>query len=155
MKAKKLLLLASILFVMLFLSACTASPLVLVDNLIPIIGGLVPIVLAAGSIIDPPLAGLLTAASQSITAGLLALKKVLDDYLSKPGDDTLQKVQNGFEDVQSNLVQILAAVKIKDIILQTKISAIITSVISTLALIESSVLHNHKKVVAAFRAEQI
>jgi len=116
------------------------------------IAGLIPLVVSAGSIIDPPLVGILTVGAQAVTDGLLALKKVFDNYNNNPSDDTLTKVQNAFTDVQSNLIQLESAAKIKDVILQTKIKAIITSVIQGLALIESTILHKHVETVAAFNA---
>jgi hypothetical protein len=150
----RICLLGAILLGVLFLTGCTVQPVHVVDMLIPVIEGILPIIATAGSMVDPPAAAAISAGVNLITAGLNALKKSLDQYQADPNDTTLGKVQAAFADVQTNLQALLAAAAIKNPGLQGKITAIITGVVQSLAVIESAIHANHPKVVAAAQATQ-
>ena len=129
--------------------ACTINPVQMIDALVPIIAGLIPIFGGIAAALLPTEGVIITAAVTLVVDGLNELKTLADNYHTNPNDDTLAKVQAGFTDVQSNLAAILKLGQIKDPITQLKVTGVINGASATLAAIESTILAKHPATVAA------
>ena len=142
-----------ICFSVVFLCACSPSEGELINELIPVIGGIVAIAVSAFSAIDPPLAIPVTAAGTLIQNGLKALANLVSGYQSNPTDSGLEQVVAGFTDVHNNLTSLLAAAQVKDPATQAKITAGVTAATQSLALLEASIVGKHPQTVATAQSQ--
>ncbi len=152
-KACTIIFLASLcLFLALTCCACTVNPSSVVNEIITIVSGIIPIASGLASVLLPGEAALITEATTLATNGLAALQNVVKEYEANPNDTALAKVQDAFTTVHDNLSQLLAAAQVKDAKTTAKITAIVNGATATLAMLESQVLANHPKTVAAAQA---
>lgn len=132
----------------LFCTACGFNNAVeMIDSMIPVIAGIIPMVAAAASVILPTESTLITDAATGVVDGLNALKKVLDNYESNPGTNTLSDVTNAVNAVQANVTQLETAAKVKDPTMASKLASIVSGAQVELAAVESWIYSKHDKLV--------
>lgn len=151
-RPRNLFLLGLLAFLVLGSTACSVNTVQMLEGLIPIISGIIPIIAAAGEVVLPGEASAIAAGAGIIQAGLNALLKLDKDYQASPSDTALAKVTAAFNDLHSNLAQLEGAAQIKDPVTARKISGVIDGVTASLAMIESEIVANHPKAVAAAAA---
>jgi len=147
-RTRNLAWLAILGYVGIIATSCAVNPAQVVTEIATIISGIIPIVGAAASVIDPAASAEINAGVTLITGGLAALEKLVSGYQHNPSDTALQEIQAAFTDVQNNLTQLESAAQIKDPTTQKKIAAIIQSAVLSLAALESSITANHPAAVA-------
>jgi hypothetical protein len=152
MNRKTLILLGCVLSLVLFSCSCTLNPAQVVSEIATIIGGLIPIIAAAGSVLLPGEAAAINAGVAIVTAGLKALENLVSGYHASPSDAALAKVTAAFADVQANLTELEAAARVQDPATQRKLLAIVSAATQSLAALESSMAATHPAAVAAAQA---
>lgn len=144
----------SIIWVVMFCSACgQLNPAVVVDNVITIFAGLLPLVTAVASFVLPEDLKAIEAGAQLVQAGLEVVKNLVNDYHKNPSDGKLAAVQAAMTDVQNNLADLESAARIKDVATQRKVAAIIKATSLSLAALESTLIAEHPKAMAAAASE--
>lgn len=148
-KLRKILFLASIVWLCLFMAGCSENAPQILTQVETIIAGLLPIIGAAAAALLPAEAAALSSGVALVTAGLKALQRTVKSYQANPTDTTLQKVSDAFAAVQANLNDLEQAAQVKDAATQKKIGSIVTAVNLSLASLESIIQANHPATVAA------
>jgi len=146
-RRRNLLLLGLMVFTVFGLSACGANAVQSLELMIVTASGIIPLLGAAGSAIDPAESGPINSAAGGLVASLQTLLKLIKGYQGNPNDSTLQKVQAGFNDVQRNLSAVESAAHVKDPNSQKKLTSIVAGIGVGLATVEAAVLATHPQTV--------
>lgn len=151
-RGRNLVLLSLLCFGVFSMAGCNANPAQMIDELIAIVAGIIPLATSIATVFFPGEMDGIAAGSAVVVAGLKELKVLIDDYHSSPNDSTLAKVQAGFADVQTNLTGLENSAHVKDPLTQKKLETIVNSVVQSLSALEASIFGKHADVVAAAQA---
>ena len=121
---------------------CACANLVsTVEQVIPVIGAIVGIVGAAGEVVIPAEASLLGEGVVLAQNGLTALVNSLKSYeANKTAAGALASLQAAFTAAQQNLGTLLKAANVKDPVTAQKITAVVQAAVSTIGVVEASVV---------------
>jgi len=140
------------MFVTCCAASCMTSPSAVINEVISIVSGILPIVTGVAATLLPNEAALLNSVTADSTAALKALQTTVAAYEANPGTTPLTDVQNAFTASQTNLTTLLEAAKVKNPATNTKITAIVNGVLLTISMLESQILAKHPATVAAAAA---
>ena len=142
-RTRNLVGLSLIEYLILFAVGCSDSEVQALISIETAIAGIVPVVGATVSAVDPALAAPINAGVALITGGLQALQNLVKGYKKSPTATGLQEVVAAFTDIQQNLPQLEAAAKVVDPATQAKIAAIVNGAQISLAAVESTLAASH------------
>jgi hypothetical protein len=146
----RILILIGLSVLVLFCVGCSAgSSTNILEGVITIVGGLLPI--ATGVLSDLLPADQAAVASASTETGniLTALQSVIKTYQDHPGTSTLSDVTQGFAAADANLQAILTAAAVKNSKTAAKITNVVNGVQATVSMLEAGIMAAHPAAVAA------
>ena len=146
----RILILIGLSVLVLFCVGCSAgSSTNILEGVITIVGGLLPI--ATGVLSDLLPADQAAVASASTETGniLTALQSVIKTYQANPGTSTLSDVTQGFAAADANLQAILTAAAVKNSKTAAKITNVVNGVQATVSMLEAGIMAAHPAAVAA------
>jgi hypothetical protein len=148
----RIVFLASVLFGILFLAGCALNPSQAIQNLLPIIAGILPIATGLASLLLPGEQDAISAAVTIATAAVKTLLSEVQAYEANPSDTTLAKVTAAFQAAETNIATLEQAVAVKNPLAQKKLAGIVSSLLSALQLVEADIQGLHASKVAAAQA---
>jgi hypothetical protein len=122
-------------FVVMFCGACSeAATLPTVEN---IVLGILPIVAAFGASVLPEESTAINTAVSTATGAIKVLQSVVAAYNATPTTGTLSKVTAGFDAVQADLTQLMAAAQVKNPAAQAKVTNVVNAAVLALGGVEA------------------